>query len=417
MQSRKQWILTSLTAIAHSIVVTIWTALFLSMSPLAAARAGAAPSLMTFDRERAANYASPERFAIPLEYRATANSAGTWSVLDGFLLWQHSIDVTGALSVSFRASSVRVPAGGALFVDGVDQASRITKRGTLWSSITQGQHLEIEAWIPADRQGEFNLEIDQLQAGFRIEPRVYAKAAATDVYNVACYLPELDRHSRATLNVSVANVGNCSGVLVNNTHKDQRPFVLTAAHCGVRDPNRASGSPDYSNLDSYDWDAAAASIQLHGDSITPCGQPIVVSSRPVLAAGAEHRVVNGDMWLIEMDEPLPANTPKFFAGIDARTRDFDAPHPVPASQLSSVSHSQNFDQVVARFERAFSQNCIAEGIRCWTTYVTDETVPAAQPGSSGSALFDADARVSGTVFGGLDDFHVYQQVAISWNVT
>jgi hypothetical protein len=125
----------------------------------------------------------------------------------------------------------------------VSYAARDVRRGELWSRHVVGGTLSLSLTVKSTERAQVRLEIQSLQAGYRGIPGVIAdnahyrqilKASADGdcTQNYTCNAtPANQNPAQATVAIVIANIGQCSGTLLNDTSGDGIPYVLTARHC------------------------------------------------------------------------------------------------------------------------------------------------------------------------------------------
>ena len=268
---------------------------------------------------------SPSRFAVDVPHVASPSTVGQWSQAADVSTWTHSLQVPGAVSMSFHATEVFLPASAVLTVSAHGMhyvyTARDTDRGELWSRIGRGDSLTFEISVATEDVDEVRLEIASLQVGYRafaagMSNHSYyderqSNALAAESAGASCaeswtcnVTPANEGAGNATVALIVSNVGQCTGVLLNNVPGDGTPYVLTARHCQNGDPD--GGLP-----------SAAANVTAYWNAITACGAPLGSIYDPGILTqrGAQTVVEQQDAWLIRLDR-LPI-VDAYYAGWDA----------------------------------------------------------------------------------------------------
>ncbi len=231
-------------------------------------------------------------------------------------------------------------------------------------------------------------------------PPAAAQSATCEVINYSCEAAASDavaRAGRSTVMLRFPGANQCTGTLVNNGRNDERPFILTARHCaGIGD-----------------LVATAATVEIVYRHEQPCGGG---TSLPVMqAVGAIHRATHQDAWLIEALEAPPLAADVHFAGLNASTQ--------PGVRHFGVHQGNGrAKQFVEQQLSSGNIQYIVTGMlglvaSTWHTNLVRGSTPF---GSSGSALFDAEVRVVGTLSTGAicaGDVigNDYQQLAAAWD--
>ena len=344
---------------------------------------------------------SPNRFAVDVPYVASPDTQGQWTNSSAATsTWRHSLQIPGAVSMSFHASRLQMPVGSTLKVtiggqDYLYSANDI-RRGELWSRIGRGDTIALELNVPTKDRAAVHLDLASVQAGYRAfdTPRrnhphyralsLAAEAAETSgcTENWACHVTSSNAPAgQATVALVIGNVAQCTGVLLNNAANDGTPYVLTARHCENGDSN--GGTP-----------TAASAISVYWDAVTPCSASLgsIYSASTSVQWGATTVVEQQDTWLVRLND-IPVADDAYFAGWDATgaavVGGFTAHHALGMNRQFTRWFGQSVYQTVpgADLNVGFTS----------TYWGTVNDVGSVSPGASGSGLFDANGRFVGTL--------------------
>jgi hypothetical protein len=343
---------------------------------------------------------TPEQFAVLVPHSVTARSNGQWTAQStGSMQWSYSIRIPTAVSMSFHATLIRLPASAVLTIRGtattvVYRAGDI-KKGALWSRVLPGESLELTIDVDNAERDQVALDIQSFQAGYRalgrqsndhpyyvkLQQRSAATSTNTCVQNYQCSATAANTPiAKATVAIVVGNTYQCTGTLVNDVPGDNTPYVLTARHC--ENGKYGGGVP-----------AAAANVIVYWNATTACGSALgsIYDPGVVTQSGATTVVEQQDAWLIKLDDD-PAFSDAQFAGFDASG--------VAVQGGYTIHHALGYnDQLAQWFGQAYrAQKSNILG----STFVSDflETVNQAGnigPGASGSSLIDGNNRLVGTL--------------------
>ena len=348
----------------------------------------------------------PERFAVEVPHRFDVRTRGQWQTVNGARVWHYVLNVPGAVSLSFHGQPLVLPKSAVLRVVGVSEQYQYTARdihhGELWSRIARGDTLSFTLTVdPAEAAG-VRFELTGIQAGFRTlgahgpnHPhydalrRMALRSAATTtscVENFECHLTSANEGpGQSSVTLVIANVGLCSGVLLNDVPGDGVPYVLTARHC--ENGNANGGNP-----------GAAASVVTYFDATTPCGQTLgtIYSANTAVESGATTVVEQQDAWLIRLDGALPV-ADAFYSGWDATGGAFIGGY---------TAHYAEGDarQFTGWYGQAYYQQVPGSQLGVGFTSTFWELVNqigSIAPGASGSGVFDDNDRLVGTVVRGV----------------
>ena len=342
---------------------------------------------------------SPAQFAVLLPDAVSSAGGGTWSSAGGQATWRYAVQVPTAVSMSFHAVQVSLPASATLIVRGATTTTsyraRDLHRGELWSRIQPGAGLEFTLSVAASERTSVAFRLVSLQAGYRslgagVQDHPYYRQLrqtllvdnTSCVTNYACRVtPANTPAGAATVALIVLGLYQCSGTLINDVPQDNTPYVLTARHCltgkvGIQDdPSRA------------------ATLQVYWDATTACGATLGSLYDPgtPTQTGATTMVEQQDAWLVRLDvNPMVPDAQ--FAGFDASGAAVQGGY--------SIHHAEGSDK---QFVAWSGQAALADRFAGFSKFL--ETVNQSGnigPGASGSALFDQNNRLVGSLTYGRD---------------
>lgn len=376
-----------------------WRALLLSCAALLSGNAVAAADVVRVDLdsmiEKAA--ANPEQFAVEVPHLVSLTSAGSWSGAGDRRTLRYSVSVPGAVSLSFHASRIILPPSAMLTVSSesttVLYRSADVHNGSLWSRIQVGDALEFVLEVDAGERPQVVLDIVGFQVGYRgLSPKVkshdaYLRArsyAAGDpdthcVENYTCHITGENRSAgQATVALTVNNVYLCTGTLVNNTARDNTPYIMTARHC--------AGGEFNANVPND------LGIIIYWNSVSACGDPlglVLYSPSPRRQNGTKTAYAHQDIWLLKLDT-APVVDDAVLAGFDASGGDVVGGY--------SVHHALAYHKQFTRWHgRAFPFVMGPDSLLPLPLDVLSvvNEFGVSGPGASGGALFSQDHRVVG----------------------
>jgi hypothetical protein len=343
---------------------------------------------------------SPVQFAVHVPHKVSAQSDGQWaSVAPMSSEWSYSIRIPTAVSMSFHATSIRLPSSAVLTVQGakttVVYRAKDIKTSDLWSRVLPGESLDFKIDVQPSQRDQVVLEIQSFQAGYRalgaaVQDHPYyrrllglpeATGNASCVQNYECSVtPANTPIAKATVGIVVGNLYQCTGTLMNDVPGDNAPYILTARHC--ENGNYGGGVPGNSS-----------SVTVYWNATTPCGSKLgsIYDPAIVTQSGSATVVEQQDIWLIELYNS-PAATDAQFAGFDASGAAVQGGY--------TIHHALGLnDQLTQWFGQALA---VQQTAVLGSTFVSNflETVNQSGnigPGASGSSLVDGNNRVVGSL--------------------
>jgi hypothetical protein len=348
----------------------------------------------------------PNRFAVDVPYRITSDANGTWKRSGSNATWSLAIRIPTAVSMSFHADAIQLPpsarmlvtAGGVAYV----YTAKDIDRGHLWSRIAKGDQLHLEISVPLSDRAQVRLRITSLQAGYRslerggtnhprynaLRTQLRAATVTSCVENYECNADSANHGpAQATVAILIANIGQCSGTLLNDAPADGIAYVLTARHCENDTPG--GGAPQN-----------AASVTIYWDATTACGQVLGTIYDPGIPeqAGASTVVEQQDAWLIRLDaSPIVAGA--YYAGWDATGSPITGGYTIHHEFSNSKQYTAWYGQSVLATVPGKQLDNLPYASTFWSVV---NQLGSIGPGASGSGLFDSNAQLIGSLSLGLN---------------
>lgn len=336
----------------------------------------------------------PLQYAVALPTRLDA-ADGSWdSPAPGIARWRLGLSSSGAVSLSLKLADLQLPAGSALRWIGEDsgdvQGPFGADSGTeLLLPVVRGGRAILELQLPAAAKEQFGLRIASAYHGYRafrttaVAPEAKGQFGDSGSCNIDSSCAEGDdwrQQARSVVLLTLNGVDQCSGTLVNNTAQDGRALILTARHC---------------RFDTGD------DVRAYFNVSRPCNCSRIsgrvdqnIAMLRVLAGNGSNGV---DFALLELAALPPASFNPYYAGWDAR-----APAVASPQSGAGIHHPRGDDRKISLYRNPppAVENADAGGglvIDGWEVLWSRGTT---ENGSSGSALFNQDRRIVGTLSGG-----------------
>ncbi len=329
-------------------------------------------------------------FAYPFEVNLTPANSGEWfSGEDNFAIWKLTIRSEGAYSINLIFDNFELPQGSRLFIYseteehllGAFTSENNSDSRKFAISPVAGDEITVQYEVPETMQNmqAFTIAkvnhdyIDILKAGDR---RPLGKTAGTCNIDINCESWEgWAEVKNSVVRMIINGVEVCSGVLVNNTAENQKPYILSAAHC-------------------YDkWSYAQTTVYAFNYESPFCKPLDGDPSNSVSGAVMKAQFDSLDFALAQLNTvPPPAYQP-YYAGWNRSAN-------LPASTVS-IHHPQGDIKkiasddgpiTIASFDTEYTKNAFLKVAR-WEVGVTEA-------GSSGGPFFDQNKLLVGTLTGG-----------------
>lgn len=375
-----------------------------------------AEAALAEDVQREAN-GLPTRFAIAEWVDVSPGFDGTWESLpSGFSVWRLRVSSFGARSLNFGFVRYRMPAQGRLLIFSADQTQQLRAftdadnedHGELWTPPIESDDVVLEVVVPTSEVPQLELRLGSVNVGYRSFGEVASDPSGACNVDVACPAAVAWQNEiRAVGRMTVEGTKLCSGVMLNNTAEDFRPFFLTAEHCDVKQHNAASVIVYWNYQNSSCRLPGSAESGLAGD-----GQKDQFQTGAYLRASWPPV----DSTLLELDDAPDPAWGVSYAGWDRSGVD-------PAGGVC-IHHPRGYEKRIS-FEQESAYTTSYEGLVSpgdgTHLRIKDWDVGTTEPGSSGAPLFDPAHRVVGILHGGVadcgnDDSDWFARFALAWSL-
>jgi len=343
------------------------------------------------------------------EVNLSPSNSGNWSIaMNGEKIWQLRIKSKGAYAIGLIFNKYRLNSGVRMFVFSVNKKEVIgsftAENNTTSSSFSTipipGDEIIVELNIPENQDfGQLNISgiIHDFKNAFGLKTG-YGSSGSCNI-NVNC--PEgVNWQNEKRSIVKYSYVGSfgaelCTGVLVNNTAYNSKPYLLTAGHC--------ISSQSVANTAVFIFNYESASCIATGN---PSYHSL--SAATLLSTGG-----NLDFSLLELNTNPPPVYNVYYSGwnktLTAAQNTVTIHH--PQGDIKKISKDYN-PPVTGDYGSGYLYNSH------WNIIEWDEGTT--EGGSSGSPLFDQNKRIVGNLTGGdascsynFNDY--YSKFDLSWD--
>lgn len=354
------------------------------------------------------NKLKPFRFAHPFEVQLNTENSGQWFVAEnGVDCWQLTIRSLGAKSINIIFEQFKLPAGSRLFVFnenrilGAFTDFNNKSGGKFAIAPIEGEEITIQYEVSGASKNQKAFEITHvnhdyvgiLKSGDR---RPLNKVAGSCNIDINCEIADdWSEVKNSVCRLIVNGIEVCTGALINNTSENQKPYVISAAHC-------------YDN-----WNMAQTSVYVFNYESPFCapldGDPYNSVSGAVMKAQFDSL----DFALAELSTVPPPNYRPYYAGWDISTKIPDSTVSIHHPQGDIKKIAMDFDSpTISNFNSNYIEDAFLRIAR-WEKGVTEA-------GSSGAPLFNNHKNLIGTLTGGvatcLDPVRDYfERFSMAWD--
>jgi PKD repeat protein/methionine-rich copper-binding protein CopC len=371
---------------------------------------------------------TPNRFAVATEVAISPETTGFWQILPtGDRLWRVMLEAQdeNVYGMVLLFSQFSLPEKSKLFVYTPDKKTVLgafTHQNNHFSNkfsieLIKSRQVIIEYYEPAFVVGKPIIGLDRIDQAYRKLPppttfRQEKNILKTQDFgqsgncnlNINCtpLANDWQDEKRGIVRILVVNaLGStwCSGSLINNTYQDNKPYLLTAAHCAF----------NTSATHISQW------IFYFQYEITDCNAPTVEPTSPTLT-GATLRAQFGssDFYLLELNQEIPLNYNVYFNGWDRTGTNYTGSVGIHHPSGDVKKFSRDVDAVTTTAYSDDTNNSGSTHYRVvWNEGVTEG-------GSSGSPLLNNNGLIVGQLHGGgsacnaLTEADWYGKVSRSW---
>ncbi|MBS1684487.1 MAG: T9SS type A sorting domain-containing protein [Bacteroidetes bacterium] len=351
------------------------------------------------------------RFARSVQADIGLTNAGSWYDVGDGRVWRCHVQSAGALALIPCFDAWYLPEGATLHVYTPDRSEIIgaftssnkSPDGHYNTGLIHGDECILEYFEPTAAAGQGKLHLYEVGYAYRMVPgykanRDFGQSAACEV-NVVCpegsgWYNEKNAVVRMLVKLSTG-YGWCTGTLVNNTNSDCEPYILSADHCYQDETHNYTSATAadlnqwvfYFNYESPTCADPASEGTLGTHLLTGC---------TLRAASQDNGGDNGsDFVLVRTNIAPPAAYNPYYAGWSRGV----------ATTTGVGIHQPNGD--IKKISTYTTQPISSHwGTLTLNTHwklswaATTDGHGVTEPGSSGSALFDSNHRLIGTLTGG-----------------
>lgn len=344
----------------------------------------------TIEESKSENKLKSLQFAFPFDVNLTPANSGEWFSGEGDIaIWKLTIHSEGAYSINLIFDDFELPEGARLFIFsekeqhllGAFNSNNNSESRKFAVSPVAGDEITVQYEVP---------EAMQNMAAFRIikvnhdyvnilkvnDRRPMGKIAGSCNIDINCEnWEDWAELKNAVVRMIVNGVEVCTGVLVNNTAENQKPYVLSAAHC-------------------YDkWSYAQTTVYAFNYESPFCKPLDGDPSNSISGAVMKAQFDSLDFALAQLVTVPPSTFQPYYAGWN-RTA-------MPPQSMTTIHHPQGDVKKIASdsgpitissFSTGYIKNAFLKVAR-WDYGVTEA-------GSSGGPFFDQNKLIVGTLTGG-----------------
>lgn len=352
----------------------------------------------------------PFKFAHGFSVNLSPENSGKWfQGNNGYYCWKLNIQSKGAKSINLIFENFKLPENARLFVFDQDKdhilgaftSTNNKPSGKFAIAPVKGDRITIQYEVPYELVSKRHFEIKSVNHDYigilnRSERRPLGVEAGECNIDINCELgEEWSEVKNSVCRLIVNGVEICTGALINNTAEDQKPYIISAAHCYDR------------------WEYAETSVYVFNYESPYCAPLDGDPGNSISGAIMKAQFDSLDFALAELSLVPPPEFRPYYAG-------WNRSDEIPAS-TTTIHHPQGdikkiaIDKdspVISDFNSSYTENGFLKILQ-WEEGVTEI-------GSSGGPLFNDDKNIIGTLTGGVatcknpvKDY--FERFSLSWD--
>ena len=323
--------------------------------------------------------------AMPVNY--TLDNSGIWTHNDDnrTSVWRFRIAFKNAVTINLNFNTFNLSTNAKLFaynsdysdILGAITAANNKEDGQFSIRPIKGNSITLELVVPQNELEINQIAIEHVVYGYRsLHGKVQKVFQSSGNCNINVNCPEGDNWQDVKRSVALVttatNTRFCTATLINNVRQDSTPYILGAAHCGLRG----------NSIFIFGYESASCNPNTDG-----------ILTNSISGSGRKAITVNfgSDFELRELSSIPPSNYNVYYSGWNNEN---------VASGKSVCIHHPTGDvkKISVDVDIPTSSGFYSSGVTHWQ--VGNWEQGTTEGGSSGAPLFDANQRIIGQLHGG-----------------
>lgn len=364
------------------------------------------------------------RFGVILPiYKNFFDIAEKTSTAEG-TIWTLSVESKDAEALIFYSDNFNLPRSGKLFIYNPEKTKILgafthrnnNESNSFATEYIEGDKIIIEYFQASNETQQAQIELTEIGYAYRGITKLSSEYRSSGDCNVNVNCSEGDNYRqqqkgvcRIQVRMSSQYIGWCTGTLVNNTNYDFKPYVLSAAHC-IEDVVSNSYYNQFVFYFRYENNGCIVTNAEPSRSKSITGTSVKAYDNTYGSNGS-------DFALFELNEDIPTTYAPYWCGWDKRN--------TAVNNGVGIHHPSGDVKKISTFTtRIQSSSYGSSNATHW--YVdwaeTENGWGIMEGGSSGSAIFNTDGRIIGTLTGGASScdapvsykYDLYGKMSYSW---
>lgn len=341
------------------------------------------------------------------------------------IVWTLSVESKDAEALIFYSDNFQLPRTGKFFVYNPERTKVLgafTHRNnneihTFATEYIEGDKIILEYYQPNTELEQAQIELTEIGYAYRGITKLSSEYRSSGDCNVNVNCSEGDNYRqqqrgvcRIQVRMSSQYIGWCTGTLVNNTNYDLKPYLLTAAHC-IEDVVSSSYYSQFVFYFRYENSGCSVTASEPSRSRSVTGTSVKAYDNTYGSNGS-------DFALMLLSDDIPQSYSPYWCGWDKRN--------TAVNNGVGIHHPSGDVKKISTFNTRLQNSSYgSDNATHW--YVewaeTENGWGIMEGGSSGSALFNTDGRIIGTLTGGASGcdvpasykYDVYGKMSWHWS--
>lgn len=317
-------------------------------------------------------------------------------------IWTLSVESKDAQALIFYSDNFNLPRSGKLFLYNPEKTKILgafthrnnNESNTFATEYIEGDKIIIEYFQASNETQQPQIELTEIGYAYRGITKLSDEYRSSGNCNVNVNCSEGDEFRdqqrgvcRIQVRMSSYYIGWCTGTLVNNTNYDFKPYVLSAAHC-IEDVASNSYYSQFVFYFKYENSGCAVTNAEPSRSKSLTGTSVKAYDNTYASNGS-------DFALFLLNDDVPQSYAPYWCGWDKRNTAVNNGVGIhhPSGDVKKIS------TFVTRIQSStYGSNDATHWYVDWAE--TENGWGIMEGGSSGSALFNPNGRIIGTLTGG-----------------
>ncbi len=343
-----------------------------------------------------------------IETDITLENSGIWQNVKNGKLWQLKIVAQNAKAISLYYNAFDIPEGATFFIYnpqkttilGAFTSKNNPQKGKFATVFTKGDEVILEYYVPNKTTNVGKISVNEINYAFQNidfeETKNVSGTSGECQININCKGAEQwENEKNATIRWLSRNKDGswwCSGTIINNANQDFTPYILSSEH-NILDDNYLPAESSYFQQFQFYFNYESTECESPSN-INSIELKSMIGCTLKASSGANGEIKGSDFLLLELIEDIPDTYNPYFAGWNRLNLAIDSGY--------CVHHPQGDLKKISKSVQTLSSNKYSNETAYWSTswQAIGHKIGTTEAGSSGSALFNTNKEIVGTLTSG-----------------